>query len=145
MGRRSEPLRPRWASGGRRVSEICDFMDNRDLAVDLVDAIASRLDNGAVGNVGSTGNLLPGEPEQEKVRYYRTDGYATAEGPHPGQLTARGLAGLIAGLAPNFTPGQAGARTVEFLEGAYASAARGERVDVAGLTTASATSPGGNR
>jgi predicted dehydrogenase len=146
-----------WASG-RRVSEVCAFMDNRGLAVDLVDAIAFRLDNGGVGNVGSTGNLRPGEPKQEEVRYYGTDGYAlqdllsanvevhyaggrvetlTVEDPYPAHATARGLADLIAGRAANFAPGEAGARAVEFLEAAYASAARGERVDVADITTAS--------
>ena len=156
-----------WSSG-RRVTDVCAFMDNRGLAVDLVDAIAFRLDNGAVGNVGSTGNLRPGEPQQEEVRYYASKGYAlqdlvsaaveihyadgrvesiSTEEPYPAHATARGLADLIAGRAPNFAPGEFGARAVEFLETAYASAARGERLDVADATRVAApsTSSGGEQ
>jgi predicted dehydrogenase len=142
-----------WASG-RRVTDVCAFMNNRDLAVDLVDAIAFRLDNGGVGSIGSTGNLRPGDPHQREVRYYGSEGYALqdlmsaaveihfaggpverispeeVEDPYPAQATARGLADLIAGVAPNLAPGEAGARAVEFLEAAYASAACGERVEV---------------
>lgn len=153
-----------WATG-RRVSEICAFMDNRDLAVDLVDAIAFRLDNGGVGNVGSTGNHRPGEPLQEEVRYYGTEGFAlqdlvsaaveihyangqverlSVDDPYPAQATARNLADLIAGRAANHAPGEAGARAVEFLEAAYESAHRGEKVDVTSVTGAAATSRGGN-
>jgi predicted dehydrogenase len=152
-----------WATG-RRVSGVCAFMDNCGLAVDLVDAIAFRFDNGGVGNVGSTGNLRPGEPKQEEVRYYGTDGFALqdlvsasveihyasgrvenlgAEDPYPAEAPARGFADLIAGRAPNLAPGEAGARAVEFLEAAYLSAARGEKVDVAEVTTVSTTSQGG--
>jgi len=142
-----------WASG-RRVTDVCAFMNNRDLAVDLVDAIAFRLNNGGVGSIGSTGNLRPGDPHQREVRYYGSEGYALqdlmsaaveihfvggrverispeeGEDPYPAQATARGLADLIAGRAPNLAPGEAGARAVEFLEAAYASAACGERVEV---------------
>jgi len=64
-----------WASG-RRVTDVCAFMNNRDLAVDLVDAIAFRLNNGGVGSIGSTGNLRPGDPHQREVRYYGSEGYA---------------------------------------------------------------------
>lgn len=154
-----------WASG-RRVREVCAFMDSRDLAVDLVDAIAFRFDNGGVGCVGATGNLRPGDPQQQEIRYYGTEGYVlqdlvsasveiryadgraeslTAEDPYPAQATARGLADLIAGRAPNRAPGEAGARAVECLEAAYTSAARGERVevvDVAATAKATATSGG---
>ena len=63
-----------WATG-RRVTEVSAFMGNRDLAVDLVDAIAYRLDNGAVGTMGSTGSLRPGQPSQQEFRYYGSDGY----------------------------------------------------------------------
>lgn len=142
-----------WVTGGR-ATEVSAFMENTDLAVDLVDAIAFRLDNGAVGTVGSTGNLRPGEPQQQEIRYYGSRGYALqdlvlatieihyadgrvekiavkeAENPYPASLTARGLADSIAGRGLNVAPGEAGARAVEFLEAAYASAARNEHVVV---------------
>ena len=140
-----------WASG-RRVEEVFAFMENTDLAVDLVDAIVFRLDNGAIGTVGSTGNLRPGEPQQQEIRYYGSEGYALqdlvqatveihyadghvekiaveeAESPYPASSTARGLADAIAGRDSNVAPGEAGARAVEFLEAAYSSAARNEHV-----------------
>jgi predicted dehydrogenase len=140
-----------WTTG-RRVTEVSAFMEDTDLAVDLVDAMAFRLDNGAVCTIGSTGNLRPGEPQQQEVRYYGSRGFALqdlvhatveiyyADGrvekvteaevgdPYPASATARGLADLIAGRGPNLATGELGARAAEFLEAAYASSSRGEHV-----------------
>lgn len=142
-----------WTTG-LRATEVSAFMENTDLAVDLVDAIAFRLDSGAIGTVGSTGNLRPGEPKQQEIRYYGSSGFALqdlllatveihyadgqvekiavegAEDPYPAFSTARGLADLIAGRGPNVAPGDAGAKAVEFLEAAYASAASNQHVVV---------------
>jgi predicted dehydrogenase len=146
-----------WATG-LRATEVSAFMENTDLAVDLVDAMAFRLDNGAIGTVGSTGNLRPGEPQQQEIRYYGSRGYALqdlvlatieihyADGqmekiaveeagdPYPAFSTARGLADSIEGRGPNVAPGDAGAMAVEFLEAAYASAASNQHVLVQALT-----------
>jgi predicted dehydrogenase len=146
-----------WATG-LRATVVSAFMENTDLAVDLVDAMAFRLDNGAIGTVGSTGNLRPGEPQQQEIRYYGSRGYALqdlvlaaveihyangevekivveeAGDPYPASSTARGLADAIAGRGPNVAPGDAGAKAVEFLEAAYASAASNQHVLVQALT-----------
>jgi predicted dehydrogenase len=57
-------------------------------------------------------------------------GVEGAEDPYPAFSTARGLADLIAGRGPNVAPGDAGAKAVEFLEAAYASAASNQHVVV---------------
>lgn len=134
-----------WVTG-LRVVEISAFMENTDLAVDLVDAISFRLDSGGVGVVGSTGNLRPGDPQQQEIRYYGTKGYALqdlvtaraeiryedgevetltigeAEEPYPAYLPARELANAIRGVGKDVASGESGARSVEFLEAAYESA-----------------------
>jgi predicted dehydrogenase len=137
-----------WVTG-RRVASVSALMDNRDLAVDLVDAIAFRLDNGAVGTMASTGSLRPGQPSQQEFRYYGTDGFVLQDllagtvvahfndgsseelepldpdEVFPAAATSRGFADLIAGHGENRAPGITGAHVVEFLEAAYRSAAEG--------------------
>jgi predicted dehydrogenase len=137
-----------WASG-RRVTEVSAFMANRDLAVDLVDGIAYRLDNGAIGTMGSTGSLRPDQPSQQEFRYYGTEGFVlqdllagtvvahfndgTSEETEPlrpdeifpSAAPSRGFADLIAGRAENRAPARPAAHVVEFLEAAYRSAAEG--------------------
>ena len=134
-----------WVTGLRAV-EISAFMENTDLEVDLVDAISFRLDSGGVGVVGSTGNLRPGDPQQQEIRYYGTKGYALqdlvsagaeiryedgevetltigeAEEPYPAYSPVRNLANAIRGVGKEVASGEAGARSVEFLEAAYESA-----------------------
>jgi predicted dehydrogenase len=134
---------------GRRVTEVSAYMANRDLAVDIVDAISYRLDNGAVGTMGSTGSLRPGQPSQQEFRYYGSEGFLLQdllagtieahfndgtsdrldpllpEEIFPAAATSRGFADLIAGRAGNVSPAVVGARVVEFLEAAYRSAGAG--------------------
>lgn len=140
-----------WVTG-RRVEEVSAFMDNRDLQVDLVDGIAYRMDNRAVGTMAATGSTAPGQPQQQEFRYYGTEGYVlqdflqgtvsayfndgTSEEieplgedeVYPAHLPVRALADLIAGRGENRAPAEAAARVVEFLEAAYRSAAEGGRV-----------------
>jgi predicted dehydrogenase len=140
-----------WATG-RRVEEVAAFMDNRDLNVDLVDGIAYRMDNRAVGTMAATGSTAPGQPQQQEFRYYGTEGYVlqdllrgtvsayfndgTSEEieplgedeVYPAASTSRGFADLIAGRAENLAPPEPAAHVVEFLEAAYRSAAEGGRV-----------------
>ena len=145
-----------WATG-RRVTEVSAYMANRDLAVDLVDGIAFRLDNGAIGTMGATGSLRPNQPSQQEFRYYGTDGFVlqdllagtveahfndgtsetieplTAEEVFPSAAPSCGFADLIAGTAENRAPARPAAHVVEFLEAAYRSAASGGRpVAIAG-------------
>lgn len=145
-----------WATG-RRVEEVTAYMANRDLAVDLVDAVAYRLDNGALGTMAATGSLRPQQPQQQEFRYYGTEGFVlqdllggtleaqyndgtsetldplAADEVYPATATARGLADLIAGRGENLAPAEPAARTVEFLEAAYRSARTGRPVPVSAL------------
>lgn len=137
-----------WATA-RRAVDVSAFMSNRDLAVDLVDAIAYRLDNGAVGTMGSTGSLRPNQPAQQELRYYGSEGFVlqdllagtvvahfndgtsdeieplASDEVYPADAPARGFADLVAGRADNRGPAVPAARVVEFLEAAYRSAAAG--------------------
>ena len=134
-----------WATGCR-PTEVAAFMEQRDLQVDLVDAIVYRLDNGAIGTMASTGSVAPGQPTQHEFRYYGTEGLilqdlVTGEvgihyndgrveqvGPlpdgeaYPAHLPSQRFAELVAGRGENLAPGDSAAHVVEFLEAAYRSA-----------------------
>lgn len=140
-----------WVTGLRAV-EVSALMENRDLAVDLVDAISYRFDNGAIGTMGATGSLAPGQPQQQEFRYYGTEGFVLQELIHgklavyyndgtseefpdlgedelyPAHLPSQTLADLILGGEDNPAPGRTAAATVEFLEAAYRSAEQGRAV-----------------
>ena len=47
-----------WVTG-RRAVEVFAYMENYDLAVDLVNAFSFRLDNGATGTMASSGAMRP--------------------------------------------------------------------------------------
>ena len=139
-----------WVTG-RQATEVAAFMENHDLAVDLVDAIGYRLDNGAVGTMGSTGSIRPNQPSQQELRYYGTEGFLlqelihgrlavhyndgtseefpdlTEEELYPAGAPSRALVDLVLGEGENVAPGETGAVTVEFLEAAYRSAEEGGR------------------
>jgi predicted dehydrogenase len=145
-------------TSGTRAVEVSSFMENRDLSVDLVDAFSFRLENGAIGTIGSTGSLRPGQPQQQEFRYYGTEGFLlqdlmagtveihrngteaverleplTAEELYPAAEPTRRLADLAAGkdvLAPD---GASGAAAVEFLEAAYLAAEENRTVAVSEL------------
>jgi len=137
-----------WVTG-LRVAEVHAFMGNRDLPVDVVDAIAYRLDNGATGTMGSTGSLRPGQPQQQELRYYGTEGFLLQELIH-GTLTFHGndgtvdalpglrpdevypagapsscLVDLVRGTGENLSDAETALATVEFIEAAYESARTG--------------------
>ena len=139
-----------WATG-RRVTEVAAFMSNRDLAVDLVDAIAYRLDNGAVGTMAATGSLRPGQPSQQEFRYYGTEGFVLQDllagtvvahfndgsseeieplgddEIFPSGATSRGFADLIAGRGENLAPGVVGAQGRGVPRGGVPLGRRGRR------------------
>ena len=52
---------------GLRPVSVLALMNNLDTRVDVVDAMIAQMDNGALANVGSTGTLHAGGPEQELV------------------------------------------------------------------------------
>jgi predicted dehydrogenase len=141
-----------WVTG-RRAVEVHAFMADHGAAVDMVDAIAYRLDNGGLGTMASTGQIHPGQREVEHVIYHGTEGvlvqdltagtldvsYAdgtnesvTSADTYPATATARCLVDLIAGTdgAENRGPARPAAATVEFLEAAYQSARSGQPVRI---------------
>jgi predicted dehydrogenase len=134
-----------WLTGAR-TDEVFAYMANRDLPVDLVDAISYRLDGGALGTMASAGTLQPHQVQPQELRYYGTEGYMlqeiwtgrlsivrndgstealedlTKEEAYPAGATSAGLVDLVLGLAGNRAPAEAGAAAVEFLELSYISA-----------------------
>ena len=66
-------------TGLRRVSVLA-LMNNLDTRVDVVNAMIAQMDNGALANVGSTGTLHAGGPEQEMVvQIYCDRGWINAD------------------------------------------------------------------
>jgi predicted dehydrogenase len=144
-----------WVTG-RRATEVHAYMQNRDLTVDLVDAISYRFDNGAIGTMGSTGTLRAGQPQQQEFRYYGTKGCilqelihgkltfcgndGTVESPpdltpeelYPAGAVSRGFIDLIRGAGENLADARTAVATVAFLEAAYRSAAAAAPVAVEG-------------
>jgi len=144
-----------WVTG-RRAVEVHAFMANHGASVDMVDAIAYRMDNGGLGTMASSGQIHPGQREFEHVIYHGSEGVVVqdlargtlavsfADGSeeatpelagddlYPATATARCLVDLIAGApgAENLAPARPAAATVEFLEAAYQSAAKGSPVRI---------------
>lgn len=142
-----------WVTGQKAV-EVSALMENMDLAVDLVDAISYRFDSGAIGTMGATGSLAPGQPQQQELRYYGTEGFVlqdlvrgklsahyndgtseefsdlAEEDIYPAHLPSRTLVDLILGGEDTPAPGRIATVTVEFLEAAYLSAEQGRPVRV---------------
>lgn len=134
-----------WLTGAR-AEEVSAYMADHHLALDLVDAVSYRLDGGALGTMASTGGLMPGQAQQQELRYYGTGGYLLQEiwagrleivrndgsrevlepladdERYPTGATSAGIVDLALGGGENLAPAEAGAAAVEFLELAYASA-----------------------
>jgi predicted dehydrogenase len=140
-----------WLTGAR-ADEVFAFMDSRDLAVDLVDAISYRLDGGAIGTMSSTGSLRPRQAQQQELRYYGSDGFLLQElwagrlelhrndgtvevvppladdERYPAGAPSAALVDLVLGEGENLAPPEHGAAAAEFLELAYRSAREGRPI-----------------
>lgn len=138
-----------WVTG-ERVSSVSAQLEGFGLPLDLVDAVTFRLESGIVGTMASTGTVSPGQPPHLALHYFGTNGYIVhdigagtiairgeglgdAPAPlapnerHPTAAPVRCLIDLVTGAVmadANAAPGEAGARAVELIEAAYASAAR---------------------
>jgi predicted dehydrogenase len=154
-----------WVTG-RRATKVHAFMNNRDLAVDLADAVSYRLDNGAIGTMGSTGSLRPGQPQQQEIRYYGTRGFilqeliqgklswvgndGTVESPpdlpqgdvYPAASVCAGLIDLLRGANDNLADASTAVATVEFIEAAYRSVEARLPVTIAAGLPSLARQPG---
>jgi len=147
---------------GLKAELVTSFMDNWEVAVDVIDAINVRFEpaNGqrAIGVLSSTGNLGTGDGGQLEINIYCEKGYLRLNqgagtlhvrhhdgteadyGPlppddrYPKFATAANLVDVILGQAANGCPGTVGARVVELLEAAYRSSAQdGQPIRVADL------------
>lgn len=131
---------------GLRADRVSAFMANFDVPVDLVDGLAVRFDGGAVGVIGSTGNLRLHDPGQLDVRVYCEAGYVMLDAvngvlritrhegndeverieedeTYPRFATSANLADVCLGRAPNGSPASIALRSVELIDAAYRSAA----------------------
>ena len=135
-----------------RAIQVFAMMERFGLAVDLVDAISYRLENGAIGSMGATGSIQPGQPQDQSIKYYGTKGFmrqdlingrldiqyndGTSEVPtelsseeiYPAHMPSRSFADLVLDGGENAAPAKFGAFAVEFLDAAYTSAVSGKPV-----------------
>lgn len=143
-----------WVTGLRAVA-VHAWMENHGAAVDVVDAITCRFDNGGLGTMASSGELRPGQQGVEQIVYHGSEGimvqdlrrgtlwvaYAdgsteevVADDAYPAGAPARCLVELLAGrgdpVEVNRAPGRHAAAAVEYLEAAYESAMSGSPVQV---------------
>lgn len=137
-----------WVTG-LTAQKVSAYMDRLDLQVDVVDAISMKLSNGALGVLGSTGNVLPmGDPGQHGLWVYGSRGQLaldvvagtlvikkcdktveslpplTPEERYPRFAPANNFVDVILNGAENLAPGEIGCCAVEFIEASHESAAK---------------------
>lgn len=60
---------------GLKPTDVFAFMENKDLRVDLVDALAVRFEGGCIGTIGSTGSTVRTQEELLEYRLYGAEGH----------------------------------------------------------------------
>jgi predicted dehydrogenase len=134
---------------GLEPVRVTAFMENLDASIDVVDTLSIRFRGGALGAVGSTGNVVPTDhTDTLEYRIYGTEGHLqfdvdlgalrlfTGEGAetaavippeerYPMYRPATNLVDVTLGIARNGSPAAVAQRTVELLDAAYRSAAAG--------------------
>ncbi|MET0773118.1 MAG: Gfo/Idh/MocA family oxidoreductase [Candidatus Limnocylindrales bacterium] len=142
-----------WLTGLRPVS-VSAMTARAGLAVDLVDALAVRFADGALGSLASTGGVAPTQPEQLEVRVHGDAGHATIDAIHgrasmaradgsveelpitpdaeryPEAAPAANLVAVALDREPNRSPGQLGATVVALIDAMYRSARSGRAEDL---------------
>ncbi|PJF41579.1 MAG: gfo/Idh/MocA family oxidoreductase [Chloroflexi bacterium] len=136
-----------YLADGLRAKTVTAFMNNLDCEVDVADAMAVRMENGAVATVGSTGNLGKGDGGIVEVHLHGSKGRLRADAisglvymrlhdgteeriaptypDYPAAEPSKRFVDLILDEAPNEFPGKTvGLYTVELLDAAYRSAAQ---------------------
>ncbi|MCX7522547.1 Gfo/Idh/MocA family oxidoreductase [Microbacterium sp. STN6] len=139
---------------GKQAREVFAYMNNRGLAVDVVDALTFRLDDGAIGTASSTGTTPEGSAVRHRIRYHGTravlehdlltaeawlfeagGGIRHIENPHdqPAYALSRPVptfARVVRGEIANPAPADVAAASVALIEAAYISAAEHRPVQV---------------
>ena len=142
---------------GLRAEKVSAFMGKLDTQVDVVDAFAVKMHNGAVATVGSSGNVGPGDPSLIEIHVHGSKGRLLVEGysgkmymrlhdgtveqigpvnpVYPQHLPQQKFIEIIEDGAKNYFPGFSnGLYTVELLEAAYRSAEKeGMPITIASL------------
>ena len=142
-----------WAAGDQ-AAEVAAFMDNRGLAVDVVDALAFRLAAGALGVASSTGTTPPSAPPRHRLRFHGTRGMLewdmlraaasifTDRGveyleppphlpPYPRADVTGAFVRMLTDGGPNHAPADLAAASVALIEAAHTAARTREVVAVA--------------
>ena len=147
---------------GLVLVDVFAFMENRDLRVDLVDALAVRFEGGCIGTIGSTGSTVRTQEELLEYRLYGTEGHILLDlaasdlclfradgsternpvgraagarsyaGAYPEDAPVNNLVDIVLGRDGNHSPPELGAAVVGLLEAAYESARTGIRQAVPG-------------
>ncbi len=131
---------------GMRAQTVTAFMSNLKAQVDVIDAMAVRMNTGALATVGSTGNLRPGDPGSVEVHLHGSKGRIMVDGftgelfmhlhdgrqehiarhspGYPGDVpVSKFIEIVLDGAQPLFPGSVDGLYTVELLEAGYRSAA----------------------
>jgi predicted dehydrogenase len=139
---------------GLKPVSIAALTEPFELAVDLADAIVVRFDNGAIGSLGSTGSVLPGQEEMLEYRIfgerghivfdvndgsaviYGVDGAAEVlpalpvEERYPDWAPADNLVDVALRRGVNGSPASLGVLTVEFVDAMYRAAKQSRTMPV---------------
>lgn len=134
-----------WASG-EQAAEVSAYMDTRGLGVDVVDALAFRLNGGALCVASSTGTTPPGAPPRHRIRFHGTTGLVEwdmlkadawifgegatiehAENPahlpsYPREEVSAAFLRVLAHDGPNLSPGDSAAASASLIEAAHTAA-----------------------
>ena len=142
--------------------DVFAYMENHDVRVDLVDALAVRFEGGCIGTIGSTGSTVRTQEELLEYRLYGADGHIlfdvlteqatlcradgsvqrnpahvaagirTYDSVYPEDAPVNNLVDVVLGRDANRSPADLAAVTVGLLEAAYTSARTGRREAVPG-------------
>jgi predicted dehydrogenase len=139
---------------GLRPVSVAALTEPFELAVDLADAAVLRFSNGAIGSLGSTGSVLPGQDEILEYRIFGDRGHIAfdvnegsaviygAEGEvhrlpglsteerYPDWAPADNLVDIVLGRGANGSPASLGVLTVEFIDAMYRAAREGRTMPV---------------
>jgi predicted dehydrogenase len=142
---------------GLHPVSVAALTESFELAVDLADAVVVRFSSGAIGSLGSTGSVLPGQEEILEYRMfgerghivfdvndgsavvYGLDGEAEAlpalpmEERYPDWAPADNLVDVCLGRGANGSPASLGVLTVEFVDAMYRAAREGRTVRLGAL------------
>lgn len=142
------------ANTGQQATEVFAMMDDRGLAVDVVDGLVFRLEGGALCTASSTGTTPEGVPVRHRVRYHGTLGmvehdlllaeawvfrgagisehimHSVHEPSYSVRAPVARFAEQILAGGPDYAPAHLAAATVSLIDAAYRSADSGTALAV---------------